>query len=736
MEETGKFYEAYFPMERRHTPYQSLEEVQKDICSLLDIYLIFLLKRKQEAPEKMNLKGVVITAEEVEYALNSNRIQNYNGQLSEQMQEELGEAISYIEARFARTKETKQEKGIRFFQLIESFALSKWESFVLLLTLAAAFERKYEKLFGFLQDDITAKLPTKGLILSLYECWDSITVREKADFIQGRGTLYYYFLTVQEGQASVLAEGLRAKPEIVVYLYGTERTIVPFEACVESYSYQEDIEPLWIHQTWKQKIEEYLQRAGEEEALPQVIQLYGEKGNGKKFLWRHIAKTRKQDLLVVDIEKLCQQELMQKDWLQSLFLEVLLYNKILCLCNIEETHWSKIAEAFQRLKEEIGEHSYYQNKNIVFVLLSETAGLQIPYWRTLSLFLPPLSLQEKLSVWQAVAQELPMDSQVDIRSLASRYSFTVAEIKNVLQEAYIVSLYEKESCIRLAHIISAAKKQKINAFGKYAALINASFSWEDFVTEEKQKRQLQMICNQLKYKSVVEEEWGFKQKMPYGRGICAVFYGPSGTGKTMAVQVMANELGLDLYRVDISQLVSKYIGETEKNITELFQRAQSANALLFFDEADSLFAKRSEVKDSHDRNANTETAHLLQTIEDYEGIVILATNYYHNMDDAFKRRMKFVIKFSNPTKELRYQLWNSILPKKVKQEEELDFAFFAEKFELTGSGIKEILNNAAYLAAAQQRGMANIHIVEAIKLHYEKVGKILLDNEFGYLIEH
>ena len=201
----------------------------------------------------------------------------------------------------------------------------------------------------------------------------------------------------------------------------------------------------------------------------------------------------------------------------------------------------------------------------------------------------------------------------------------------------------------------------------------------------------------------------------------------------MAAQVIANELGLDLYRVDLSRMVSKYIGETEKNITDLFARAKNINALLFFDEADALFAKRSEVKDSHDRNANSETAHLLQKLEDFEGIAILATNYVNNIDDAFKRRIKFMVNFSFPDAQTRLRLWRTIIPEEVPREEELDFEYFSEKFEMSGSSIKEVLTNAAYIAAAEGSALANRHLVEAVRVNFAKYGKILTDEDFGYL---
>jgi SpoVK/Ycf46/Vps4 family AAA+-type ATPase len=224
--------------------------------------------------------------------------------------------------------------------------------------------------------------------------------------------------------------------------------------------------------------------------------------------------------------------------------------------------------------------------------------------------------------------------------------------------------------------------------------------------------------------------------MPYGRGISVLFYGAPGTGKTMAAQVIANELGLSLFRVDLSQMVSKYIGETEKNISGLFERAVGMNAVLFFDEADALFARRSEIKDSHDRSANSITAHLLQRLEDYEGISILATNLFHNMDDAFKRRIRYTVQFTFPDAAIRRRLFGSLLPEQAVCEEKLDLDFFAEHFELSGSGIKEVLLHAAFMAAGEHRGMCNRDLAEAVKLHYAKYGKILTDRDFAYFYVH
>lgn len=262
-------------------------------------------------------------------------------------------------------------------------------------------------------------------------------------------------------------------------------------------------------------------------------------------------------------------------------------------------------------------------------------------------------------------------------------------------------------------------RENSKMLGTYAVRINSVFTWDDLVVEDGVRCQMEHICNQIKYRSIVADDWDFYKKSPYGRGICALFYGSPGTGKTMAVQVIANELGLDLYRIDLSQMVSKYIGETEKNISSLFERAKDINALLFFDEADAFFAKRSDVSDSNDRNANAETAHLLQKLEEYEGITILATNLKENIDEAFRRRIRFMIHFRLPDANVRRTLWHKMFPPQAPLEEDVDLDFFAEQFELSGSAIKEIVFNAAYMAAAEHGSIGNRHIIEALKLNFQ-----------------
>jgi SpoVK/Ycf46/Vps4 family AAA+-type ATPase len=227
----------------------------------------------------------------------------------------------------------------------------------------------------------------------------------------------------------------------------------------------------------------------------------------------------------------------------------------------------------------------------------------------------------------------------------------------------------------------------------------------------------------------VYETWGFAAKSSRGLGISALFAGASGTGKTMAAEVLANELHLDLYRIDLSSVVSKYIGETEKNLRRVFDAAESGGAILLFDEADALFGKRSEIKDSHDRYANIEVSYLLQRMEAYRGLAILTTNMKESLDTAFLRRIRFVVNFPFPDATQRAEIWRHIYPTTVPTEG-IDVNKLAQ-LNVAGGNIRNIALNAAFLAA-DERGAQSVrmkHLLRAARSEYAKLDKPLTDGE-------
>ena len=264
-----------------------------------------------------------------------------------------------------------------------------------------------------------------------------------------------------------------------------------------------------------------------------------------------------------------------------------------------------------------------------------------------------------------------------------------------------------------------------------AEQIPAHFTWADLVLPKDLCEQIRQSCFFVRYRQQVYETWGLAKRISYGRGLNILFSGPPGTGKTMLAQVIANELQLELYRIDLSSVVSKYIGETEKNLEKIFDEAQKGSCILFFDEMDALFGKRSETKDAHDKYANLETAYLLQRLEQYDGVVLMATNYFSNIDEAFLRRIHFVFHIPFPDAVQRRELWKKAFPAAAPLAADVDFDFLSTQFMLSGARIKQIALSAAVFAAAKPCSIDMYCILRALIIDLQKQNHTFVRQEFG-----
>jgi SpoVK/Ycf46/Vps4 family AAA+-type ATPase len=317
--------------------------------------------------------------------------------------------------------------------------------------------------------------------------------------------------------------------------------------------------------------------------------------------------------------------------------------------------------------------------------------------------------------------------------LANKFHMSAGQIRNAVNTARNLALWRDPSnaCFTSDDLYGACRCQFHQKLSALAHRIPEKYTWDDIVLPNEQTTQLRELLSYVKYRHLVYGEWGFDRKLSLGKGLNILFSGPSGTGKTMAAEIMARELELELYKIDLSMVVSKYIGETEKNLSRIFQEAQHSNAILFFDEADALFGKRSEVKDAHDRYANIEIAYLLQRMDEYEGVVILATNLRNNMDEAFTRRMHASIDFPIPEEDNRRRIFEGIFPKEAPLSADIDFAFLARQFKLTGGNIKNIALHAAFLAAENGRVISMAQVIRAIKREFQKMGRLCNKADFG-----
>jgi hypothetical protein len=332
--------------------------------------------------------------------------------------------------------------------------------------------------------------------------------------------------------------------------------------------------------------------------------------------------------------------------------------------------------------------------------------------------LPDLAYNQRIQMWNSAAPGVPA------AELAARYTIGPSQIASVSDYARdMLALANETRPPNLADFAGAIQAQSESTIGQFARRLVTNQTWDDLVLPSATLRQLRELAEAIRHRHIVYDAWGFAQKHHGIEGLKVLFAGSSGTGKTMTAGVIGNHLSLDVFRIDLSGVISKYIGETEKNLDRIFAAARGSQAILFFDEADALFGKRSEVKDAHDRYANIEVAYLLQKFEEHDGPVILATNLRRNIDEAFSRRLHYAIEFPTPDEEHRLKLWHTIFPEQTPLDPAVDFLFLAGQFQLTGGDIRNVALEAAFLAAQDGGVITMRELTSALSRQLLKQGK-------------
>lgn len=417
-----------------------------------------------------------------------------------------------------------------------------------------------------------------------------------------------------------------------------------------------------------------------------------------------------------------------------LYLICKLYDFKLCICdidinNIDNETLSVLIILFKRLLKYLGSFSIISNSKINSQnsILQELNIIQIK---------PELpDLKEQLNIWNEFTKDIPKEENINFEEITNIYNLTPYKIKSAINKA----LYLNNGKLSKNSILEGCE----NSFTKLLDLglvrINTSLNWEHLILPKNQKNILKHACNYMNYNYKIYEKWNFKTKFSYGKNLSILMEGAPGTGKTMSACIIGKEIGLPIFQLNTAKIVSKYIGETEKNINTIFDYVEKSNAILFIDEMDTLFSKRTEIKDSHDKYANMETSFLLQKIESYKGVLLLATNFINNIDEAFIRRIKFIVHFSLPEKDERLKIWQSIYPSKVPLDNNIDFDFLATQFKLSGGEIKNIAVKSAFISSYKNEKINMTNILLAIKNEFDKKGKILLSSDLGqyeYLLKN
>ena len=725
--------------------YESSNAHLWDELALLDLRLLREVQRVRRISSGAlgeEFRGLLVSENHID-ALLEQGVLNRNG--SQADSRDLPLRILALQQTIESRIQTSLEQGIplRLKRLQDIFHLSSWDAGVLILCLAPEVDLHYETLYAYLQDDVGKKRPTVNLALTLLCDNLEERVARRKSFGYSGSLLRHELVQISEDtyskDGSFLAQVLRLDPRITNFLLGIDALDSRLLSAAHS-----DL----VHTSWDDVVlspdilsdlnafREHLGHWFPEQPGP-LLQLVGPRGSGKKTLARALSKDLAKPLLIVDIGGSQESESPPEKLVRLAFREALLQNAVLYW---ENFHLLFNDDSQHRALQQAMYREFSQRFQLTII-----AG-EVP-WRLdqgleeLSMFtvhLPLPEFPERRILWEiCLDAHQNQISPPDLALIASKFNFSGGQIKRVVATGRDLAQlrFWQDPVITSEDLYVAARWHSGQRLSVLAQKIQVHYSWDDIVLPLDQKTQLREMCGYIANRSVVYGQWGFQRKSNLGKGLNVLFAGPSGTGKTMSAEIMAGELGLDLYKIDLSSIVSKYIGETEKNLDRIFREAQDSNAILFFDEADALFGKRSEVRDSHDRYANIEISYLLQKMEEYQGIVILATNFRKNIDEAFVRRLHVAVEFPFPEEEYRLQIWQQIFPSEAPLDDTVDLSFLARHFKAAGGNIKNIAVSAAFLAAQEGTAIGMRHMIWATKREYQKIGRLLVESEFGPYFE-
>lgn len=628
------------------------------------------------------------------------------------------------------------EVMLPFAYMIRKLGLTDFERYMACLAVAPELNREFERMYCYLQDDLSWRYPSLDLCVKMYtmdELEQDALIHQTA---ARKEWLYCIFGERPATQESELSWRLKFRKDLIDYVFFYESDLADRKAeyrlCIPEESLPTEGN---INQSILESIEYLLegesqrQNKGNSKKRPGKMTLFllrGPLGSGKKLQVQLAAREQGYAVLFLDLRELVSRKEEQvQEIVKNAVVRAVLDQAFLVFCHWEAVWTGK--KKNRQLAQEILRKAalFFQH---VFLTVEEEPGEDLlegeyPERYQIEEFTMKMpSIQDRSMLWQKYLGE---ENPVLYDRLAAQFDFTPGVIQEAARSAFREAKAQGERKISARLVYRACQRRISHRLGERASRVDGMYTWEDLVLEEGPKELLRQACGQVSYRGKVYEQWGFQDKIAYGRGISLLFAGPPGTGKTMAAQVLARELNLELYKVDLSGVLSKYIGETQKNLREIFDEVKKSRSILFFDEADVLFGKRVDVSDARDISANAQTAYLLQKMEEYDGITILATNLMQNFDDAYKRRMKFIIRFTFPQKEQRAQLWEKVFPRQMPLQGDIDIDYLADNFELSGASIKNIAVNAAFIAASRQETTGMEHIMTALQQEYEKSGKIL-----------
>jgi SpoVK/Ycf46/Vps4 family AAA+-type ATPase len=635
----------------------------------------------------------------------------------------------------------------RLASLAETYGLSLFDAHLVLVALAPELDLRYEKIYAALQDDVTRKRPCVDLALNLLCANAREKFARRAHFASDAPLVRHGLISLSPDpnhfQPPLLAHYITLDEQVVNFLLGRESLDARLTKFCSLLEPSAEVAELPVTEEIKRALTMLVSDArGRGDALR--LSFHGPRGAGKRRAAEALARVAGARLLDADVSRALASGMDFQQALTLIFREAMFQDALVYLDNLDALNGAELAVASQHLQAALDE------AKCVVILSGEKPATTNGAWKALDVHFPVQNFSQRQAIWQeSLRQRGVMLESGDLDALASRFRLTHEEInasvaaadgrarwreasrspQETTRSPLVEARAHASSQASLEDLFAAARTESSRHLSTLARHVEPAYGWDDIVLPPDQLAQLKEICNQVEHRHVVYGRWGFDRKLSLGKGLNALFSGPPGTGKTMSAEVIARELHLALYKIDLSQIVSKYIGETEKNLDRIFREAQSSYSILFFDEADALFGKRSEVKDAHDRYANIEVGYLLQKMEEFEGIAILATNLRQHLDEAFVRRMHFIVEFPFPDEEHRRRIWEVIFPADAPLDAGVDFGLLAREIKLAGGQIKNIALAAAFNAASDGGVISPAHLRRAAGREYQKLGRTLNERE-------
>ena len=608
----------------------------------------------------------------------------------------------------AAVPEPTQDGG-RFDVVAMAFGLDEIDLDLLLIALAPDVDPRYERLYGYLQDDVTRRRATIALALELAGLApDDPAGRSRLTAngsLIGRG-----LVTLEEPERPFLARSLRVRDRVTAFLLG-DNAPDPELGPVLDTTVSPDLRttPVGLARAIAAGVRlAYVRETPDSAPATSAVSAVGLTGLG---------------FLAVDIGRLAPDD-DPRGVLGAALLEARLREAVLVAGPIDQ-----LVERAPAAIRDIAEGGW------PIVVYGSRAWE--PGWARavpLQVDAPALTTADRSRFWHDALDgraEAPTNGHLaPLVGATQAFHMTPQQIDRAVESGLLVALAENRD-VAARDLQAGARRQNAAGLERLARRIEPIAGWEDLVVPSDVGRQLEELAGRARQRDRVLGEWQIGGRSTRGRGITALFAGESGTGKTLSAEVIARELGLDLYVIDLSTVVDKYIGETEKNLDRIFSEADRINGVLLFDEADAIFGKRSEVRDARDRYANDEVAYLLQRMERFDGLAVLTTNLRANLDESFTRRLDVIVDFPTPDEAAREALWRMHLPPQLPQAGDLDLEFLAARFALAGGNIRNICVTAAYFAADAEGSVRMADLIRATGREYQKLGRLTLEAEFG-----